>query len=197
MGAPQPDPRSRSLSCTVWQREEKQKEHQETTRKGLPGTRLEGGPAKKGEENETASVVGHTISQKMSPFPSSPPLFFTSPLPPLPFHISVARRRRRGRRRRRRPLPNVSWPRFPSKFFLPAFPSFCACPPFPFFALLWAATLPFAAGRIFPPPPPACQAKKAETGSVKPEPGNKQESFLSLFFLSLSSVFFYVPKAKA
>ena len=33
---------------------------------------------KKEEENETASVVGHTISQKMSPFPSSPPFFYFS-----------------------------------------------------------------------------------------------------------------------
>ncbi len=103
------------------------------------------------------------------------PTFFTSP-PPSPFsHIGGETEKKGPSAETEASLPNVSWPRFPSKFFLPAFPSFFACPPFPFFALLWAATLPFAAGRIFPPPPPpppACQAKKAETGSVKPEPGN-------------------------
>ena len=88
---------------------------------------------KKEEENETASVVGHTISQKMSPFPSSPPLFFTSPLPLLPFHISVARRRRRGRRRRRRPLyPTFLGPVFPQSFFSLRFPLSAPAPLFPF-----------------------------------------------------------------
>ncbi len=86
---------------------------------------------KRGEENETASVVGHTISQKMSPFPSSPPLFFTSPLPPLPFPISVARRRRRGRRRRRRPLyPTFLGPVFPQSFFSLRFPLSAPAPLF-------------------------------------------------------------------
>ena len=69
----------------------------------------------------------------MSPFPSSPPLFFTSPLPPLPFPISVARRRRRGRRRRRRPLyPTFLGPVFPQSFFSLRFPLSAPDPLFPF-----------------------------------------------------------------